>query len=120
MSDIEFVNGLTVKQRNEKAPDYVLANGSINCEQMLEWLQGRTGWINWQAKMSKGGKPYVAVDTWKPNSDGQSDRPQRQAPSRADHNDYIVNGSGDKHADASNGFVDDEIPFAPIPLRRLW
>lgn len=25
------------------------------------------------------------------------------------------------HADASNGFADDEtIPFAPIPLRQLW
>ena len=26
-----------------------------------------------------------------------------------------------QHADASNGFVDDQdIPFAPIPLRQLW
>lgn len=95
MSDIEFVNGLIVKQRNEKAPDYVLANGSINCEQMVEWLQGRTGWINWQAKMSKGGKPYVAIDTWKPNS-GQSERPRQE--SKRDTPD-------------GDGFDSDSIPF---------
>lgn len=93
-NDIEFVNGLTVKQRNDKAPDYVLANGSINCEQMLEWLQGRTGWINWQAKLSKGGKPYVAVDTWKPN--GQ-DKPQRQErkPEPSRDRDHVDDGLDD-------------------------
>lgn len=42
---------------------------------------------------------------------GQSDRPQRQAPSRQDHNDYIANGTGDKHADPSNGFDDEALPF---------
>jgi len=25
-----------------------------------------------------------------------------------------------QHADASNGFVDDDIPFSPVPRRQLW
>jgi hypothetical protein len=107
-NDIEFVNGLTVKQRNEKAPDYVLANGSINCEQMLEWLQGRTGWINWQAKLSKGGKPYVAVDTWKPNQGQSSDTKRQDKPADASYGDR-----------AAGGF-DSDIPFAPIQRRAYW
>ena len=78
MSDIEFVNGLTIKVRSENAPDYVLANGSIKREQLIEWLQGRgEEWINWQAKLSKGGKPYVAVDNWKPKEGGQSEPKQK-------------------------------------------
>jgi hypothetical protein len=109
-NDIEFVNGLTVKQRNENAPDYVLANGSINCEQMLEWLQGRTGWVNWQAKLSKGGKPYVAVDNWKPNGQDKPQQRQERAPSRDA-------SYGDR---ASGGFEDSEIPFAPIQRRAYW
>jgi hypothetical protein len=107
MSDIEFVNGLTVKQRNEKAPDYVLANGSINCEQMMEWLQGRTGWVNWQAKLSKGGKPYVAVDAWKPNGDQSPRQESKPLPNRAMQPDPAGAGYGD----SSEGFIDEEIPF---------
>ena len=94
--DIQFVNGLSVKVRNEKAPNYVLANGSINCEQMAEWLQGKTGWINWQAKLSKAGKPYVAVDTWKPS--GNREPAQRQESKPAQHADV-------------GGFIGSEIPF---------
>jgi hypothetical protein len=93
MSDIEFVNGLTVKQKNENAPEYVLANGSINCEQLREWLQGRDGWVNWQAKLSKGGKPYVAVDTWKPSQDRPAQR--QESPKSA----------------PAGGFEDDDLPF---------
>lgn len=94
MSDeIEFVNGLSVKPRHDKTPDYVLANGSINCEQMAEFIKGRTGYVNWQAKLSKGGKSYVAVDTWKPDSQRQSKPAQ------------------DSYQSPSEGFDDDLPPF---------
>jgi hypothetical protein len=109
MSDIQYINGLIVKAPNERAPEYVKAKLSIKRAELIEWLQGQTGdWINADLKVSQNGKWYCAVDTWKPNSDGQSDRPQRQESKPA-------------HADASNGFVDsDEIPFSPIPRRQLW
>ena len=100
MSDIEFIGGLNAKAPNENAPEYVKAKLSIKREALIAWLQQRDGdWINAEIKVSKGGKYYVAVDAWKPNSEGQSSRPQREK-------------SKPTHADASNGFVDDEtIPF---------
>ena len=94
-NEIEFVNGLSVKPRHEKTPDYVLANGSINCEQIAEFIKGRTGYINWQAKLSKAGKPYVAVDNWKPKEGGQSEA-----------------GNRPKQPAQEQGWADDsEIPF---------
>lgn len=102
MADIEFIDGLNAKAPNQGAPEYVKAKLSIKREALIAFLQQREGeWINAEIKESKGGKWYVAVDAWKPNSEksGQSDRPARGQESKP------------AHADASNGFVDDEIPF---------
>ena len=113
MSDIEFVNGLIVKAPKSGAPDYIKASISIKRDDLLDWLGDRDGdWINIVVKESKGGKWYCAVDTWKPNSDSQSDRPQRQESKLAREASF---------ADApAPSFADDEIPFAPIPRRQLW
>ena len=110
MADIEFIDGLNAKAPRDKAPDFVKASLSIKREALIAWLQQREGeWINADIKESKGGKWYVAVDTWKPNDEGQSDRPAQRQESKAEH------------ADASNGNpFGDEIPFQPIPLRQLW
>ena len=111
MADIEFIDGLNAKAPNQGAPEYVKAKLSIKREALIAFLQQRDGeWINAEIKESKGGKWYVAVDAWKPNS-GQSDRPPRQEskprePSFADG--------------PAQSFTDDEIPFSPIPLRQLW
>lgn len=108
MSDIEFVEGLSAKAPRQNAPEFVKASLSIKREALITWLQQRDGeWVNADVKEAKSGKWYVAVDAWKPNSD-KSDRPAQHQESKP------------AHADASNGFPDDEIPFAPIPLRQLW
>lgn len=110
MAEAQFINGLTFKAPNERAPEYVKAKGSIKREDLIATLQGMDGdWINFDVKVSQNGKWYAAIDTWKPNSEGQSDRPAQRQESKA------------TNADVSNGFVDDsDIPFAPIPLRQLW
>jgi len=101
MADIEFIDGLNAKAPNQGAPEYVKAKLSIKREALIAFLQQRDGeWINAEIKESKGGKWYVAVDAWKPNSEksGQSDRPaQRQ----------------ERQAPADSGFADDgsDIPF---------
>lgn len=99
MSDTQFINGLNFKAPNERAPDYVKAKGSIKRADLIATLQGMDGdWINFDVKVSQGGKWYAAVDNWKPNSDGArndprpAQRPAQQAP-------------------ADDGFTDDEIPF---------
>lgn len=105
MADIEFIDGLSAKEPRENAPDFVKASLSIKREALIAWLQQHDGeWINADVKEAKSGKWYVAVDAWKPNSD-KSEQRQESKPT---------------HADASNGFVDDDIPFAAIPLRQLW
>jgi hypothetical protein len=103
--ETEFVNGLIVKAPNENAPEYVKAKVSIKREELIAWLQAKSGeWINADVKVSQGGKWYVAVDDWKPNQGGGSGgsrggAPQRERPAPA--------------TAASNGgvFADDDIPF---------
>lgn len=98
MADIEFIDGLNAKAPNQNAPEYVKAKISIKREPLIAFLQQREGeWINAEIKESKGGKWYVAIDSWKPNSDGQSDRPPQRQDSR--------------QAPADDGFADDSIPF---------
>lgn len=110
MADIEFIDGLNAKAPNQGAPEYVKAKLSIKREALIAFLQQRDGeWINAEIKESKGGKWYVAVDAWKPNS-GQSERPQRQESQREA-----------SFADSpAPGFDDGDIPFQPIPRRQLW
>jgi hypothetical protein len=108
MSDIQYINGLIVKAPNERAPEYVKAKISIKRAELIEWLQGQAGdWINADLKVSQNGKWYCAVDAWKPNSDGQSDRPQRQKSRPAQSREASF---GDA---PGGGFADDssDIPF---------
>ncbi len=86
MSDIDFINGLVFKLRAENAPDYLLAKFSIKRADLIAWLQSRDDeWINGEAKVAKSGKPYAAVDNWKPNGAKGESKPQRAAaPADAD------------------------------------
>ena len=80
MSDIEFVDGLMVKQPHEKAPDFVKMSISIKRKELGNWLRGKDDeWINIQVKESKNGKLYAAVDNWKPEQQ-QSQQSQQSAP----------------------------------------
>lgn len=86
----EFVNGLIVKAPNENAPEYVKARISIKREELIAWLQTKSGeWINADLKVSQSGKWYAAVDNWKPKEGAT----QRKAPAKEE------------------AFDDSEIPF---------
>ena len=39
-NDREFVNGLFMNKPREQAPDFVIADGSINRQRMIDWLNG--------------------------------------------------------------------------------
>ena len=98
MTDTIFADGLIVK-RNEKAPDYVLCNLSVKVSEFIEFLNAHQseGWVNVECKVSKNGKPYAALDTWRPTQ-GQSAK-QGMEQARA-------------AAEPSGGFPDEDIPFA--------
>ena len=69
MSEQNFIKGLIVKAPSEKAPDFVKAKLSIKREELISWLNTQEGeWINADILVSKEGKYYAKLDTWKPEN----------------------------------------------------
>jgi len=67
--DKEFVNGLSIKAPKEKAPEFVKASGSINKQNMIQWLQSKPDeWINFNVLVGRSGNWYAEVDNWKPDN----------------------------------------------------
>jgi len=95
MSDIEFIDGLIVKAPHQKAPEFVKAAISIKRAELIAWLQSRNDeWINADVKVSRNGKWFAAVNTFKKEERAQSEAPAR-SPAPAN--------SGDP-------FEDDDLP----------
>lgn len=65
----ELPQGISFFSPNEKAPDFIIGRISINPERFISYLNTLTpdtkGYIGFDVKMSKAGKPYVALDTYK-------------------------------------------------------
>jgi len=70
MNEPIFANGFLFK-RNEKAPDFVIGNLSLNVEEAKQFLTdyAKNGWVNLSIKTSKAGKHYIELDTWEPKKD---------------------------------------------------
>lgn len=75
----EFVSGLYPRARNPKAPEFILANGSINLKQMIEFCQAKLAageeWVNYDVLQPKDAskRPYATVNNWKRNSEKQAE-----------------------------------------------
>lgn len=68
MSDDKiFADGMLFKRR-DNAPEWVLGSISIKVDDFTKFCEDNQdrGWVNLEVKMSKAGKPYVELDTWKP------------------------------------------------------
>ena len=65
-----FADGFIFK-RKENAPEFVVGSMSIKVDEAMAFLaQNETkGWVNLDVKLSKGGKYYMELDTWKPNTE---------------------------------------------------
>lgn len=110
MADLEFVEGLHVKAPHEKAPDFVKAQISIKVADLGVWLRAKykagEEWVNVDVKVSKGGKWYAAVSTYKKGEQAErKDSPAGAAPA----------GGGAKpaakHPAGSFEDMSDDIPF---------
>jgi hypothetical protein len=103
-NSIEFVPGLIVKQRADTAPDYVICKLSIKPRELAEWLQSKDEeWVNVEVKIAKSGKPYAAVDPWKPQGQARPAAPPKPAARPAP--------AGAK-APSRFDDMEDDIPFA--------
>lgn len=73
--DSMLVKGFYPKPKHDNAPDFVLGKGSINLVQFAEFMRefkaAHPGeeWVNIDMKLSRAGKGYASVDTWKPDPD---------------------------------------------------
>lgn len=67
MSEVTpFIDGLSVKEPHEKAPDYVKACMSINKAKLAAWLSEKDGeWINFDVLVSKKGSWYCKINDYK-------------------------------------------------------
>ena len=95
-NEVQFIPGLIAKAPGDKAPEYVKCKLSIKRAELLAWLQSQSGeWINGEVKVSRNGKMYVQLDTWKPNQ-GERQEPRKPAQSKAP---------------PADDFEDDSLPF---------
>jgi len=83
MGDINFAEGLYFKEPSDKAPEFIIGKLSIQKEKFTAWLENtpcdERGYINLGIKISRAGKPYIAVDDWKPEKQGSSLSAEEQA-----------------------------------------
>ena len=85
--EIEFVNGLIVKEPHQNALDFVKCAISIKREELIEWLSSKDGdWINLDVKEAKSGHWYASVNTFKPKQ--QETKPGANVPA-AEYSDDI-------------------------------
>ena len=64
-----FADGFMFKM-NPNSPDWVVGSLSLKAEDAITFIQKHTnkGWINLKINIGKSGKPYVELDTWKPET----------------------------------------------------
>ena len=79
-----LAEGLFFKEKHQNAPDFVIGGLSIKIDQFSKFVKDHKDgeYLNFQVLKSKQGKPYIVLDTWKPNKD--------QAPQVEETNDEIL------------------------------
>lgn len=83
-----FPNGLFYKKPNDNAPDFVMGKVSIKVDDFKKYLNKVNGeWLNLDLKISKDGKGYAEVDTWKPDPSKNGTPPKNEVPNDFDDMD---------------------------------
>ena len=76
-----LVGGFYPKPPRDGAPEFVIGKININVEQFKTWFRDYLKenpdeeWLSIDTLISKGGKGYGKVDTWKPEPKQGSDSP---------------------------------------------
>lgn len=71
-----FADGFIFK-KDEQTPEFVIGKISIKVEEATEFLKNHSnnGWVNLDVKLSQGGKHYMELNTWKPNTEKSNNAP---------------------------------------------
>ena len=85
-----LVGGFYPRPPREGAPEFVMGKININVEQFKTWFRDYLKenpdeeWLSLDSLISKNGKGYCKVDTWKPDPQKASDSPADFMPKVAD------------------------------------
>lgn len=66
-----MADGMFFKEKHQNAPDFVICGLSIKIDQFAKFVKDHKDgeYLNFQVLKSKQGKPYIVLETWKPNRD---------------------------------------------------
>ena len=71
-----FVDGLIIKDPRQGQKEWILANLYMKRDELIGWLQKQPeDFIALHMKRSRGGKLYLEVDTWMPDSNYKKGTP---------------------------------------------
>jgi len=116
-------NGIMYKLPHQNAPDFVKGSLSIKKREFYEWMKTQpqdSDWINLDIKVSKEGKGYIALNTWKPNQQGQPQAQQSPFSGSSQQPAQPVNLGNDNGFDSINtdfdvsGFGDKKSENTPF------
>lgn len=64
-----FADGFMFKM-NPNSPEWVVGGLSLKADDAIAFIQKHQdkGWVNLKINIGKSGKPYVELDTWKPET----------------------------------------------------
>ena len=111
--EIIFTDGMFFNEPSEKAPDFIKGTINIEPKQFTEWLRKNYNkdekYIRIDLKVSKQGKAYSALSTFKPNQGSQSNNNGFHARSEQSQG-KSSQGAGPENFKSDN-FETDGIPF---------
>ncbi len=120
MSDVKpepiFVDGIFIKDIPDTAPEYILADYSINIDKFKAWLDLHSGkavrgWLNITVKKSQAGKKYAQLNTYRPQ-ESTSDAPQSPSQAENTENRFQFNKTEELPVIQQNEDVNvEDIPF---------
>ena len=99
MADQVLLAGIRLFEKKATQPDFVLATGVITPNELVQFLKDNPELmteyngqkqVRIQLLTSKAGKPYIAVDTWKPTAQGAASAPATQDTYTAPNVEAIV------------------------------
>ena len=68
MADVQFPEGISIKDPHANAPDCVKGSISIKKAEIIPFLEKRSEWTNLDIKRSKGGKLYLSINDFTPST----------------------------------------------------
>jgi len=75
-----FADGMYYSEPRDSAPDFVLGSISVHKARFAKWVEeqeaNKSGYINLSVLRSKAGKPYVKLDTYKPEETKAEPEPE--------------------------------------------